>query len=267
MGYQWWVFLHLAGVFGFLISHGVSIAIALRLRNERDAAKINALLDLSGRSVLPMNISLVVLLAGGVVAAFTGHLWSFGWIWAAIATLLVMNGLMYAIARPYYRRVRFISRAVAEGSQAVTPEQFASVLKGGKPHAIISIGFAGLAFILYLMVQKPTLGLSPGTPKPAASVPGVSQLHLTASGSHFDASSLASPAGRRFQIVFVNKDSALPHNVSIYTDSSASKALFKGAQFPGPATRTYNVKALAAGSYFFRCDVHPTQMTGSLTVS
>jgi len=267
MGYQWLVFAHLVGVFGFLTTHGVSVMVSLRLRNERDPAKINALLELSGRTVLPMNVSLGALLLFGVAAAFVGHLWHFGWIWAALAALILMNVLMIAIARPYYQRVRFISRAMAEGTQAVTAEQFDSVLKGGKPHTIITIGFVGLAFILYLMVQKPTLGFAPGAPKPVASVPGVTRIAESASNSRFGSTSLAAPANARFQIVFNNKDSGIPHNVAIFTDSSASKKLFGGAQFGGPATRVYNVPSLAAGTYFFRCDVHPTQMTGTITVS
>ena len=34
----------------------------------------------------------------------------------------------------------------------------------------------------------------------------------------------------------------------------------------GPAVATYDVKALPAGTYFFHCDVHPTQMFGTLVV-
>ena len=267
MGYQWLVFVHLVGVFGFLIAHGVSVMVSLRLRSERDPHKIDALLEMSGRTVLPMNVSLGVLLAGGIAAAFVGHLWHFGWIWAALGTLILLNIVMIAMARPYYQRVRFISRAMSEGTQAVTAEQFDSVLKGGKPHAIMAIGFVGLAFILYLMVQKPTLGLSPGAPKAVASQPGVTRVAESASNSHFSVSSLTAPANARFQIVFENKDSGLPHNVAIYTNSSATSALFKGAQFAGPGTRVYSVPSLAAGTYFFRCDVHPTQMTGTITVS
>ena len=69
---------------------------------------------------------------------------------------------------------------------------------------------------------------------------------------------------RPFQLTFDNQDGA-PHNVAIYTDSSASQAMFQGEIFSG-ATRVYQVPALAAGTYFFRCDVHP-DMTGTIVAS
>ena len=69
------------------------------------------------------------------------------------------------------------------------------------------------------------------------------------------------PAGKAFQLTFDNQDGA-PHNVAIYTDSSASQAKFQGDIFSS-GTRVYDVPALAAGSYFFRCDVHP-DMTGTI---
>lgn len=69
------------------------------------------------------------------------------------------------------------------------------------------------------------------------------------------------PAGKAFGLSFDNQDGA-PHNVAIYTDSSASQSVFQGEIFSG-ATRVYQVPALAPGSYFFRCDVHP-DMTGTI---
>lgn len=69
------------------------------------------------------------------------------------------------------------------------------------------------------------------------------------------------PAGKAFGLSFDNQDGA-PHNVAIYADSSASQNLFQGEIFSG-ATRVYQVPALAPGSYFFRCDVHP-DMTGTI---
>jgi plastocyanin len=85
---------------------------------------------------------------------------------------------------------------------------------------------------------------------------------ISANGLNFDQATVTVPAGEAFQLSFTNKESA-PHNVAIYTDSSASQAVFQGEIFSS-ATKVYDVPALAAGEYFFRCDVHP-DMTGTIT--
>ena len=43
--------------------------------------------------------------------------------------------------------------------------------------------------------------------------------------------------------------------------------MFTGSLETGPTTATYKIKALAAGTYYFHCDVHPTTMHGTLTVA
>jgi len=85
--------------------------------------------------------------------------------------------------------------------------------------------------------------------------------------SVFDADCLAAPAGKPFEIVFDNMDAGIPHNVAIYTDEGAGTPLFVGEVFNGPDVVTYDVPALDAGTYFFRCDVHPTTMTGTFVVA
>src|SRR6266536_4036151 len=142
--YPWWVFVHLVGVFGFLLSHGVSVMVTFRLRKERDPGRITHLLEVSGTSIKGFYWSLAVLLVGGVAAGFLGHWWGQGWIWAAIATLVIVSLAMYVMARPYYRRVGLVARAMAGGSQAVTDAQLDQILRGSRPNTFAALGMVGL---------------------------------------------------------------------------------------------------------------------------
>ena len=54
--HTWIVFIHVAGVLGFLTAHGVSAGVALRLRGERDPAAVRTLVDLSRRSMIVMSV-------------------------------------------------------------------------------------------------------------------------------------------------------------------------------------------------------------------
>jgi plastocyanin len=181
----------------------------------------------------------------------------------AIATLVIVILAMFFMARPYYQKVRFITRAIAEGSQAVTPEQYDGVLMDRRPLTIIWIGAVGLVFILYLMIMKPALGQKA---EPVALPTTGTVLQISASNSAFDPKTLTAPAGQAFSIAFKNNDAGLPHNVAIYTDATASTNLFRGNTFAGPRSEVYKVKGIPAGTYFFKCDVHPT-MTGTFTAS
>src|SRR5207249_3951353 len=82
----------------------------------------------------------------------------------------------------------------------------------------------------------------------------------TAQNIAFNANCLAAPANTAFTLQFTNNDGGTPHNVEIFTNASAATRL-GGATGPtdilfGPGSVTYQVDALPAGSYFFRCDVH-----------
>ncbi len=97
-----------------------------------------------------------------------------------------------------------------------------------------------------------------GSPPPAPSGGAV----ITAQEMAFDRPEFTVPAGRPFQLLFENRDSA-PHNVRIW-DESADAALFVGEVFGGPGSRTYDVPAIPAGTHRFHCDVHP-EMAGTVT--
>jgi plastocyanin len=258
--YRWWVFVHVVGVFGFLISHGVSMYVTFELRSTRDPKRMVSLLELSASSIRAFYLSLGVLLAGGIVAGFLGHWWSYAWIWTAIALLVLVSFAMYRMARPFYRRVGLVARALAGGSTAVSDEELTAIVRGRRPLAVAGIGFAGLLAILYLMMFQPSLGVHQG----GAAAEVKADVTVSANNVKFDASTLTAPAGRPFTIRFVNQE-AVPHNVSIYTDRSRSDQLFKGSDVT-KKTIVYRVPALPAGSYFFVCTIHPGLMFGTFEV-
>lgn len=112
--------------------------------------------------------------------------------------------------------------------------------------------------------EEPT----PGEPEPTESPPvGGEAVTLVAQNNLFDTDQIDLIAGTPSTIVLDNLDAGIPHNVAIYADESAAESLFVGELFTGPGKIEYEVPPLDAGSYFFRCDVHPGTMTGTVTVT
>jgi plastocyanin len=86
---------------------------------------------------------------------------------------------------------------------------------------------------------------------------------IVAKDMAFSPSTVEIAANKNVTIHFDNQDSA-PHNVAIYKDSTASEKVSVGEVISASKTDQV-VPALAAGTYFFRCDVH-TNMTGTIVV-
>jgi plastocyanin len=84
---------------------------------------------------------------------------------------------------------------------------------------------------------------------------------IVARDMKFATSTVEVKAGANFTLHFDNQDSA-PHNVAIYTDSSASNPISVG-EIVASGKKDQVVAALKPGSYFFRCDVHH-DMTGTI---
>ena len=83
---------------------------------------------------------------------------------------------------------------------------------------------------------------------------------IVAKDIKFQQPQVAVKAGAPLAVVFVNQDGA-PHNIKI--SDAAGKEVFKG-DIVSNATVTYQVPALAAGTYTFICEVHP-DMNGTIT--
>jgi plastocyanin len=89
---------------------------------------------------------------------------------------------------------------------------------------------------------------------------------LVAQNIKFDKSTITATAGLDVTVTLDNRDAGVLHNVAFYTNRGATSKIFGGPLITGPATDTFTFQAPGAGSYFFRCDVHPDTMTGTFAV-
>lgn len=90
------------------------------------------------------------------------------------------------------------------------------------------------------------------------------QVAVSADNLEFDASVIQAPVGRPFAIEFTNLES-VPHNLSVYTAEGGDPIVIGTILTEAGESERIEVPALAEGSYFFVCDVHP-DMTGSIIV-
>jgi plastocyanin len=176
----------------------------------------------------------------------------------------------WAIQGPFYTTA-YLAKAIEVALIVLLAIDF--VRFDGHPIALfrreLRAGFArlrGLAGTLGLLVLAvAVVGACSASAYSPSAPPSIDADALTISANDlvFSTATLTAPAGEPFQIVFDNQEGA-PHNVAIYTDESTAEKILVEEPFSGPRVVIYNVPALAAGAYFFRCDVHP-EMKGTLT--
>ena len=158
----WIVFIHILGVFGFLLAHGVSAAVLLRLRNERDPGAVRTLVDLSRRSMIAMIVGGLVWLAAGILAGFSGNYWTTGtyWIWASLLVAFVIIGVMTPYGRLYLDRVRGAvgidpKTGTVDSAHQVDPQALEAAISSGRPMLVAAIGVGGVIVLAWLMMFKP----------------------------------------------------------------------------------------------------------------
>jgi hypothetical protein len=158
--YPWLVFLHVLGVFGFLIAHGVSASVFFALHRERNVDRIHLLLQLSSSTFGIMTGSLLLVLLTGIVTGFMGHWWNRGWIWLSLALLIGLYAVMAGLGTRVLNHIRQGVGMPSAYGQPPRPEPFSteeldSLLSRLQPLRLTLIGFGGLTLIVWLMMFKP----------------------------------------------------------------------------------------------------------------
>lgn len=118
----------------------------------------------------------------------------------------------------------------------------------------------GALAVLVLLVSGCSDG---GGSDDEASAPagGGATLTVTSENISFDPTQLETQAGT-VTLVHDNRDEGTPHNLHV-TGDGVDESTEVAA---GPVKQRLTVE-LSAGTYSYRCDVHPDQMQGELTVS
>ncbi len=91
------------------------------------------------------------------------------------------------------------------------------------------------------------------------------RIQLAAENTTFERDTITLAANTDVEIEFDNNDRQIQHNITIL-GQDPTRPIFRGQLVTGVATVTYSFHAPAAGEYKFQCDIHPTQMKGTVRV-
>jgi hypothetical protein len=166
--YPWIVLVHVSGMTLFFIAHGAPAMVSLRLRSERDPARVLALLDLARWSMgRTAGIALLVGFLAGIVAGFVGGWWGHLWIWLALAIFVGVSLAMTPLTPMTEAKLHQMRRAGGIGIESpfgisgrgeappADPEELQRLLAAWNPVPTAVLGFGGFIAILALMLLKP----------------------------------------------------------------------------------------------------------------
>lgn len=123
-------------------------------------------------------------------------------------------------------------------------------------------------FEAWVREQQEAAEPGPGGETPVA--PDAQQVTVVGKNIQFDVTEIGVESGRQVAITFDNQDEAVPHNWALYESEEAAntgvEAIATSPIENGLIVQEIVFDAPDAGTYFYRCDVHPTIMIGSMTV-
>lgn len=161
----------------------------------------------------------------------------------------------------------------AEGGTTLAPGSEGAIIDGGTSVAV-SFQSPGAGTYFYFCELHPTemkgtfvvdASLVAGGGGGGATAGG--PIAVTATDNKFDKKTLTAAANSEVVVSFKNSGK-VKHNIHFLT-AKGGQTLADGAEgaiIDGGVTEEVKFTAPAAGKYFYQCDLHPTEMTGELTV-
>jgi hypothetical protein len=155
-------YIHVLAALGFLLAHGTSAAVSMRLRNERDRSRMVAYLELSGSTFGAAYLALLVLFVGGIISGIAGGYWTSGqwWLWLSLALFLGLAIEMSFVRWRYYLGVRTALGVAPPPKDGIAPppandEELARVLASPLPALNLGLALVVVAILTWLMMFKP----------------------------------------------------------------------------------------------------------------
>jgi hypothetical protein len=159
----WVVYLHVLSAFTFFLAHGASVAMAFKLRREKDFNRIRTLLDLSAFTIQALSVSFLVMGLSGLALPFMLKLWGRGWVWTSIILMVVVTVQMALMNEKRYKILRkLVGLPYMQGSKELPPEEPASqaeveefIVKKLRVEELVVVGYVIPMIVLWLMMFKP----------------------------------------------------------------------------------------------------------------
>jgi uncharacterized membrane protein len=158
------VFIHASTMLLFFIAHGASMAVAFRLKRERDPVAARALLDLSTWAMgWPTGILVTVGVLTGIAVGIMGGWFGQAWIWISLVLFVVVSGVMTPLGSSRLRPLREAAGTVPFNPMSRTPTpapepnpaELARLLDEWNPMPLALLGLPAFLVILWLMLFKP----------------------------------------------------------------------------------------------------------------
>jgi plastocyanin len=197
--------------------------------------------DLRDRAILPILIPIAALVFTEIIVV-------------GLSRVLLATGHMTAVA-------------IALGQALVILVGATAMASARRVSTGTLVGALGLFTVILIVAGVVAYQHGPAYSKEGGAGAGAtSAVAISAKNVAFSTKTLKLPASGT-ELDFSNQDNQ-PHNIAIFPSASnLTTVLFRGTITQPGTTSKYEIGKLKPGTYYFHCDVHPQQMTGTVTVS